>query len=78
MFYLLTSLRETHEDGRELRAVLSVHHDMICVGVLYGRVLNCYREVYLLVTVRADVTQTQGTGLVAMTDPVVASAYVRV
>ena len=33
---------------------------------------------YLLVTVRADVMQTQGTGLVAMADPVDTSAYVRV
>jgi hypothetical protein len=33
-------------------------------------VLNCCRERYLLVTVRADIKQTLGAGLVAVTDPV--------
>ena len=47
-----------------------MRRDMISVGVLYRRALNCYRERYLLVTVRADIMQTQGAGLVAMTDPV--------
>jgi hypothetical protein len=47
-----------------------VCHDMICVGVLYGRALNCYKEGYLLVIVRADIMETQGAGFVAMTDPV--------
>jgi len=43
---------------------------VICVVLLYRIVLNCYRERYLQVTVRADIMQTQCTGLVAMADPV--------